>query len=137
MLQFAAAFALAIASPGPGVLSVAGAGAAFGFRAGARLSGRAFPGNNAVGVLVVSGLAAAALAVPAIRTLFLVASTAYMLWLAARIALAGSKIAVTPATRRPGLIDGRCCNWSIRRPTRSIPCSSRASRSGRSRWRPR
>lgn len=106
MLSFASAVLLLLITPGPGVLSLAGVGAAFGFRAGLRYMAGLFLGTNLVALAVVSGLAALVLADPAIRTVLLVASTAYLLYLALRIALAGSKIAIAPAASRPGLRAG-------------------------------
>jgi len=106
VLGFAAAFFLAILSPGPGVLSTAGVGAAFGFRAGFRYLTGLFIGTNLVGLAVVTGLAALVLANPLIRTLLFAASTAYLVYLAARIALAGARVAFIAAQHRPGLRDG-------------------------------
>lgn len=106
MLSFASAVLLLMITPGPGVLSLSGVGAAFGFRAGLRYMFGLFLGTNVVALAVVTGLAALVLANPAIRTVLLVASTAYLLYLALRIALAGSKIAIVPAARQPGLRAG-------------------------------
>lgn len=106
MLSFASAVFLLLITPGPGVLSLAGVGAAFGFRAGLRYMAGLFLGTNMVALAVVTGLAAVVLANPAIRTVLLFASTAYLLYLALRIALAGSTIAIAPAASRPGLRAG-------------------------------
>lgn len=106
MLGFALAVVLLMATPGPGVLSLAGVGAAFGFRSGLRYLMGLFIGTNIVAMAVVTGLAALILASPAIRTVLLVASTAYLLYLAWRIASAGSNIGFTAALRQPGIRDG-------------------------------
>ena len=106
MLTFAVAFFLAIITPGPGVLSTAGVGAAYGFRPGFRYVTGLFLGTNLVGLAVVSGLAAVLLASPVIRTGLLVASTAYLLYLAARIAFAGARVGFIEARRQPGVRDG-------------------------------
>lgn len=106
MLSFAAAIFLLLITPGPGVLSLAGVGAAFGFRAGLRYMTGLFLGTNMVALAVVSGLAAVVLASPGVRLVLLGLSTAYLLYLAARIALAGSTIAFSPAARKPGIRDG-------------------------------
>ena len=103
MLTFAAAVFLLIATPGPGVLSAAGVGAAYGFRFGLRYVAGLFVGTNLVAAAVVSGLAAALLALPAVRTVLFAASVAYLLYLAARIALAGSRVAFVAATGAPGV----------------------------------
>ena len=57
MLAFCIAIFLLLISPGPGVLSTAGVGAAFGFRAGLPYVVGLFPGTNLVAIAVVSGLA--------------------------------------------------------------------------------
>ena len=106
MLEFLLACLLLISTPGPGVLSTAGFGAAFGFRAGLRYVIGLCLGQLVVIALVVSGLAAAILAFPAIRTVLLVASTAYLLYLAARIAFAGSRIQFIEAKAPPGVLAG-------------------------------
>ena len=106
MLTFAAAVFFLIATPGPGVLSTAGVGSAFGFRPGARYVAGLFVGTNLVALAVISGLSAAILAEPRIRLALFAASTAYLLYLALRIALARSRIAFIEARRPPGLRDG-------------------------------
>lgn len=106
MLTFAAAFFLAIITPGPGVLSTAGVGAAYGFRAGFRYVIGLFIGTNLVGLAVVTGLAAVLLASPVIRTVLFTASTVYLMYLAARIAFAGTRVGFIEARRQPGIGDG-------------------------------
>lgn len=106
MLTFAAAVFLLIITPGPGVLSTAGVGAAYGFRAGLGYVTGLFIGTNLVAVAVVTGLAALVLANPYIRTGLFIASTLYLLYLAARIAFAGSKIAFIEARKQPGVMSG-------------------------------
>lgn len=103
---FALAVVLLIATPGPGVLSTAGVGAAYGFRAGLSYLVGLFIGTNLVTLAVISGLAAALLSLPALRGALLLASVGYLLFLAARIALAGARIAFIPATRPPGIAAG-------------------------------
>lgn len=106
MLTFAAAVFFLIVTPGPGVLSLAGAGAAFGYRHGARYLAGLFLGTNLVCLGVISGLAAAMLADPRIRTLFAIASAAYLCWLAFRIAFAGARVAFIERTQPPGIRGG-------------------------------
>tara|TARA_Y100000813_G_scaffold127133_1_gene91441 strand:- start:643 stop:1122 length:480 start_codon:yes stop_codon:yes gene_type:complete len=65
-----------------------------------------FLGTNLVALAVVSGLAAAVLAVPYVRTVLLYASAAYLLYLAFRIAFAGSKIAFISRQKPPGVTGG-------------------------------
>ncbi len=106
MLTYAAAVILLIITPGPGVLTTAGFGAAYGFRPSLRYVLGLFLGTNMVMLAVISGLAAILLSIPWLRTLLMLASVAYLLYLAARIALAGSRIAFIEAKSPPGIGGG-------------------------------
>ncbi|MDQ2090257.1 LysE family translocator [Marimonas arenosa] len=106
MLTFAYAVILLIITPGPGVLTTAGFGAAYGFRPSLRYVLGLFLGTNMVMLAVITGLAAVVLSVPWLRVVLLAASTAYLLYLAARIALAGSRIAFIEAKSPPGVLGG-------------------------------
>lgn len=106
MLAFLAAVFFLLITPGPGVLSTAGVGSAFGYRAGIAYVTGLWLGNNLVGLAVVSGLAAFILAEPAIRTVLLFASIGYLIYLAAKIALSGSKVAFIEADKPPGFFNG-------------------------------
>ena len=105
MLTFALAVFLLIVTPGPGVLSLAGVGAAFGWRTGTRYLLGLWLGTNLVSLAVISGVAAVILADPIIRTLLLIASAAYLSFLALRIALAGAKVAFIHM-ERPDFVTG-------------------------------
>lgn len=106
MLTFAAAVLFLIGTPGPGVLSTAGVGSGFGFRAGLHYLVGLFIGTNLVLLAVITGLAAVVLAVPSLRVLLMGASLAYLVYLAGKIAFAGSKIAFITADRAPGIGSG-------------------------------
>lgn len=106
MLSFAGAVFFLIITPGPGVLSTAGVGSAFGGRAGARYVLGLFIGTNLVALAVVTGIAAVILADVRIRSVLLVLSTLYLLYLALRIALSGSRIAFIEARKAPGVLNG-------------------------------
>ena len=106
MLTFAAAVFFLIITPGPGVLSAAGVGAAYGFRPGLRYVLGLFIGTNLVALAVITGVAAVILSVPVLRWVLMGASTAYLLYLAARIAFAGSQIAFIEARRPPAVLAG-------------------------------
>ncbi|NNL35531.1 MAG: LysE family transporter [Silicimonas sp.] len=106
MLTFALAVFFLIITPGPGVLSLAGVGSAFGYRDGARYLAGLFIGTNLVCAGVISGLAAILFAIPEIRILFTLASMAYILWLAFKIAFAGAKIAFIERVNPPGIKGG-------------------------------
>lgn len=92
-------------TPGPGVLSTAGVGAAFGSRAGYRYVLGLCIGTNMVAIAVVTGLAGIVLAQPALRTFLLYASVLYLCYLAFRIAFAGSRIAFIESSKAPGIAD--------------------------------
>jgi len=106
MLAFCLAVLLLLVTPGPGVLSTAGVGAAFGFNAGLRYVTGLFIGTNLVALIVVSGLAAIILASDWARNTLLVLSAIYLLYLAVRIAFAGKQIAFITAAEKPGLRAG-------------------------------
>ena len=106
MLIFATTVFFLMVTPGPGVLSLAGVGSAFGRKTGVHYMAGLFFGQNFVALATVSGLAAVILADPRIRTVLFIASTAYLLYLAFRIATAGSRIAFIEAREPPGLMGG-------------------------------
>ena len=78
MLTFTLAVFLLIITPGPGVLSLAGVGAAYGWRQGFRYLFGLFLGTNLVCFAVISGLATAVLADTIIRTMLLIISVVYL-----------------------------------------------------------
>ena len=106
MLTFAAAVFFLIITPGSGVLSTAGVGSAFGARPGTRYVTGLWLGNNLVALAVVMGITAVILADPRIRAVLFLASTGYLLYLALRIAMAGSKVAFIEAATPPGVFNG-------------------------------
>ncbi|MDA8649362.1 LysE family transporter [Alphaproteobacteria bacterium] len=102
MIAFALAVFLLLVTPGPGVLSLAGVGAAFGWRQGISYLSGLFVGNNLVCIAVISGLATMILASPSIRVALMIISAAYLGYLAFRIAFSGAKIAFIQSPK-PGL----------------------------------
>ena len=106
MLVFATVSFLMFATPGPGVLSLAGVGAAFGWRRGLLYMAGLFLGHVIVSVAVITGLAAILLAEPVVRTILLFLSAAYLGYLAFRIAFAGSKISFIEMINAPGFMTG-------------------------------
>lgn len=106
MIAFFFTVFLLIITPGPGVLSTAGIGSGFGFRAGLAYVTGLWVGNNLVALAVVSGLAVVIFSVPWLRNVMLLASTAYLLYLAAKIAFSGSKIGFIRADQPPGFFGG-------------------------------
>lgn len=106
MLTFILAVALLIGTPGPGVLTLAGIGAAFGSREGQRFLAGLFIGHNLVSMAVIGGLAATVLAVPGLREILALTAALYILWLAFRIATVQSRIAFVENLSPPGFMGG-------------------------------
>ena len=106
MLTFAISVFLLIVTPGPGVLSTAGFGAAYGFKKSLSYVFGLFLGTNLVFLAVASGLIAVLLSIPSLRIFLLIQSTCYLFYLASKIALAGSNIAFIKAKAPPGITSG-------------------------------
>ena len=106
MLTFAFSVFLLIVTPGPGVLSTAGFGAAYGFNKSLRYVFGLFLGTNLVFFAVATGLIAILLSLPSLRIFLLIFSTCYLFYLASKIAFAGSKISFIKAKSPPGIISG-------------------------------
>ena len=106
MLTFAITVFLLIVTPGPGVLSTAGFGAAYGYKKSLRYVFGLFLGTNLVFLAVATGLIAILLSIPSLRIVLLILSTFYLFYLASKIALAGSNIAFIKAKSPPGIISG-------------------------------
>ena len=88
MLSFIVVVILMFITPGPGVLSLAGTGAAFGWRQGLRYMAGLWVGHFLVSLAVITGLATIILAEPLIRAILLFICAGYFGYLALRIALA-------------------------------------------------
>ena len=106
MLAFAVVSFLMFITPGPGVMSLAGVGAAFGWRQGVLYMAGLFTGHVFVSLAVITGLATIILAEPIVRTILLFCSVGYLGYLALCIALAGSKIAFMDVINAPGFLGG-------------------------------
>ena len=106
MIAFALACFLLIVTPGPGVLSVAGAGSGFGFNKGRNYLWGLCIGNFLVGVFVATGIAAAVFSVNYLRELLMILSLSYMLYIAFKVAFAGSKVGFINSEEAPLLKDG-------------------------------
>ena len=106
MFTFVSAVFLLIISPGPGVLTTAGTGAAYGYNSGLSYVTGLFIGNNLVALIVISGLAAILFTIPGLAPVLLFLSVGYLVYLAAKIAFAGSHIGFAKATSAPSLFDG-------------------------------
>ncbi|WP_293440537.1 LysE family translocator [Planktotalea sp.] len=106
MIEFIIAVVFLLITPGPGVLTTAGIGAAYGYRAGLGFVGGLMLGGFINMMIVISGLAALILAIPSLRLVLLIGSVAYLLYLAWRIASAGAKVGFAPADTPLGLKNG-------------------------------
>jgi len=106
VLAFLAAIFFLLITPGPGVLSTAGVGSAFGANAAYRYITGLFIGTNLVALAVVTGVASLMFAQPGLRTVLMYASILYLGYLALRIALAGSHIAFIEKQSPPGIANG-------------------------------
>ena len=106
MIVFAFAVLFLIITPGPGVLTTAGFGAAYGFKPSLRYVFGLFLGTNMVMLAVITGFAAVVLSMPTLRTILLGLSMGYLIYLAARIAFAGANIAFIVAKSPPGVTGG-------------------------------
>ncbi len=106
MIEFIIAVVFLLITPGPGVLTTAGIGAAYGYRAGLGFVGGLMLGGFINMMIVISGLAALVLAIASLRFVLLIGSVAYLLYLAWRIASAGAKVGFAPADTPLGFKNG-------------------------------
>jgi len=106
MLTFLSAVFLLLITPGPGVLSTAGVGAAFGYRPGLTYLTGLFIGSNLVMFGVATGLFALIAANDGIRAVLAILSAGYLAWMAAKIALSGTNVGFIAARTAPSMLDG-------------------------------
>ena len=106
MVTFALAVFFMIATPGPAVLALAGVGAAFSFKDGLRFLIGLTIGYLLVWALVITGLASVVFSVSYMRTIFLIISSGYLIYLSFKIMMKGSKIAFIRPENLPNLFDG-------------------------------
>ena len=81
MFEFILAITLLLITPGPGALTTAGVGSAYGYPTGLRFIVGLFIGTNLVALAVVSGLAASLESLPWLRLTLLIISAAYLAWI--------------------------------------------------------
>ena len=99
MISFILAAFFLVVTPGPGVLSTAGVGAAYGFRAGLPYLSGIVLGSLLVMAAVATGLAAFLFSYPPLRSILLAVAAAYLLYIAFRIATSGGGVAIVAAER--------------------------------------
>ena len=93
-------------SPGPATISLTAAGSAYGVRRSAGYLAGIIGGTWIVLVAVATGITATLLAVPAMRSVLLAISAAYILWLAYHIATAPALSSETATSAAPSLAGG-------------------------------
>ncbi|WP_078120368.1 LysE family translocator [Thiosocius teredinicola] len=106
LAAFLPAVVALVASPGPATLGLAGAGAAFGFRAARRFLGGLLCGAAMTLLMVGSGVAGAILAQPLIGPILTVVAMSYMIYLAYRIATASALGRHATQPEAPGFAAG-------------------------------
>ena len=106
MIIFSLAVFFLLITPGPGVLSTAGIGSAFGFRSGIRYVFGLFIGTNIVAIIVISGLATVVFSFPIVRTICLFLSSIFFIYLALKIILSDTKLNFLKSQDIPGITHG-------------------------------
>jgi threonine/homoserine/homoserine lactone efflux protein len=93
-------------SPGPATISLTAAGSAFGVRRSLGYLVGVIGGTTIVLIAVATGITATLLAVPALRSVLIIVSAAYILWLAYHVATAPPLEAATASSEAPSLAGG-------------------------------
>ena len=101
---------LLVVTPGPAVLTLAGIGTSYGYKAGLRFLAGLICAWNIVILVVVSGLSSIVLAIPSARLVLLTLSIIYIFYLAYQIASAGNKISFRRPHSYPGFKSGLLLN---------------------------
>jgi threonine/homoserine/homoserine lactone efflux protein len=97
---------LMMVTPGPGVLSLAGVGAGFGWRVGIMYLIGLFLGTNGVALLVVLGFKKFLFEIDGVELTFLVLSLSYLSFLSWRIATSDNKTGFKETSKAPKLYEG-------------------------------
>ena len=97
---------LMMVTPGPGVLSLAGVGAGFGWRVGMMYLIGLFFGTNGVALLVVLGFKQFLFEIEGVELTFLFLSLSYLSFLSWRIATSDNKTAFKQSLKAPKLYEG-------------------------------
>jgi threonine/homoserine/homoserine lactone efflux protein len=97
---------LMMVTPGPGVLSLAGVGAGFGWRVGIMYLIGLFLGTNGVALLVVLGFKQFLFEIHGVELTFLVLSLSYLSFLSWRIATSDNKTGFKETSKAPKLYEG-------------------------------
>ena len=97
---------LMMVTPGPGVLSLAGVGAGFGWRVGMMYLIGLFFGTNGVALLVVLGFKQFLFEIEGVEITFLFLSLSYLSFLSWRIATSDNKTGFKQSLKAPKLYEG-------------------------------
>ena len=97
---------LMMVTPGPGVLSLAGVGAGFGWRVGILYLIGLFLGTNGVALLVVLGFKQFLFEIDGVELTFLFLSLSYLSFLSWRIATSDNKTGFKQSFKSPKLYEG-------------------------------
>jgi threonine/homoserine/homoserine lactone efflux protein len=97
---------LMMVTPGPGVLSLAGVGAGFGWRVGIMYLIGLFFGTNGVALLVVLGFKQFLFEIDGVELTFLFFSLSYLSFLSWRIATSDNKTGFKETSKAPKLYEG-------------------------------
>jgi threonine/homoserine/homoserine lactone efflux protein len=93
-------------SPGPATISLSAAGSTYGVRRSFLYLAGIIAGTTIVLLAVATGITATLLAVPAIKTVLVAISAAYILWLAYRVATASALSLQTAVADAPSFVGG-------------------------------
>ena len=85
MIAFALAVFFMIVTPGPAVLALAGVGAAFSFKVGLKFLIGLTLGYLLVWAIVITGFVSIIFSIPYMRTIFLIISSGYLIYLSLQI----------------------------------------------------
>ena len=97
---------LMMVTPGPGVLSLAGVGAGFGWKVGMMYLIGLFFGTNGVALLVVLGFKQLLFEIDGVEITFLLLSLSYLSFLSWRIATSDNKTGFKQSFKAPRLYEG-------------------------------
>jgi threonine/homoserine/homoserine lactone efflux protein len=97
---------LMMVTPGPGVLSLAGVGAGFGWKVGMMYLIGLFFGTNGVALLVVLGFKQFLFEIDGVEITFLLLSLSYLSYLSWRIATSDNKTGFKQSLKAPRLYEG-------------------------------
>ena len=97
---------LMMVTPGPGVLSLAGVGAGFGWKVGIMYLIGLFFGTNGVALLVVLGFKQFLFEIDGVEITFLLLSLSYLSFLSWRIATSDNKTGFKQSLKAPRLYEG-------------------------------